>query len=190
MVIMIFVRPSTVVYISFLNTGEFECFVLTTNDFIPDPLERQRYVGQEYNNRQKDIWLWGTKEMCKYLLYIVTHILKFQHALCIVSNVTFKYNLKFAYQLEKDERKDDSKEAHDGNLHDDFENVVLVICWIHWHLDVVIQKEGMAKSIQDNQSLLTQSKHMNKVDALWYQWPCLNVNEFALVMVLMVKCST
>jgi len=59
----------------------------------------------------------------------------------------------FTYQLEEDNWKNAGKQAHDRNLHDDFEDVLLVISLILRHLDLVIEEERTAESIQDNQAL-------------------------------------
>lgn len=63
----------------------------------------------------------------------------------------------FTYQLEEDNWKNAGKQAHDRNLHDDFEDVLLVISWIFRHLDVVIEEERTAESIQDNHALWTET---------------------------------
>lgn len=70
---------------------------------------------------------------------------------------------KFTYQLEEDDWKNAGEQAHDRNLHDDFEDVLLVISLIFRHLDLVIEEERMAESIKDNQALWTEThtqKHM------------------------------
>lgn len=58
-----------------------------------------------------------------------------------------------AYQLEEDEREDAGEEAHDGNPHDDFEDVVLVEGSVLRDLDLLVEQEGPAEGVQHDPRL-------------------------------------
>lgn len=64
-----------------------------------------------------------------------------------------KQKLRSTHQLEEDEGEDAGEEAHDGNPHDDFEDVALVEVLVLWDLDLFIQQEGVAEGVQHDDAL-------------------------------------
>lgn len=60
---------------------------------------------------------------------------------------------KGTYQRVEDEGEDGGEEAHEGNSHDDFEDVVFVKGLVLRDLDLFIQQEGTAKGVQHNHRL-------------------------------------
>ena len=63
------------------------------------------------------------------------------------------------YQLEEDEGEDAREKAHDGNPHDDFEDVVFVVGLVLGDLDLLVKQEGTAEGVQHNHRLGKQGMY-------------------------------
>ena len=67
-----------------------------------------------------------------------------------------KKTVNVTYQLEEDEGKDGGDEAHEGNPHDDFEDVVFVKGLVLRDLDLFVQQERTAEGVQHDHRLRKQ----------------------------------
>lgn len=65
----------------------------------------------------------------------------------------FKWDRFGADQLEEDEGEDAGEEAHDGNPHDDLEDVMFIVGQVLWDLDLFVQQEGPTEGVQHNHRL-------------------------------------